>query len=316
MKLDRTLIDKEGVPTPEEIKAYHEKNDITVAGALYDPEEASDVKTAMFVKARDLMCKAWLKEMKKLGGKASFRNFTEYYPPMLLAVTDENLIAGKVGEILEDEAQISMLLDVGLNALEEPIMMALTAFSSSIGKELEELADDEVHTVVDKIATEFLNTMVGTLMNAQKVSEIIEASKETSEDEDFNQAIANNYSKMDHDKAKNHTRTEVGEILSLDAIMDDPESDFEPTVNALDNTADSGDVEIMNYVMDEENQKFINKFLKTLDVEDCKIFLLREKGHKQADIAMNLGYANHSVISKRLKKIYEKYKEFKKKNKM
>ena len=57
---------------------------------------------------------------------------------MLLAVTDENLIAGKVGEILEDEAQISMLLDVGLNALEEPIMMALTAFSSSIGKELEE----------------------------------------------------------------------------------------------------------------------------------------------------------------------------------
>ena len=196
------------------------------------------------------------------------------------------------------------------------IMMALTAFSFSIGKELEELTDDEVHTVVDKIATEFLNTMVGTLMNAQKVPEIIEASKETSEDEDFNQAIANNYSKMDHDKAKNHTRTEVGEILSLDAIMDDPESDFVPTVNALDNTADSGEVEIMNYVMDEENQKFINKFLKTLDTEDCKIFLLREKGRKQADIAMDLGYANHSVISKRLKKIYEKYKEFKKKNKM
>ena len=67
MKLDRTLIDREGVPDPEEIKAYHEKNDITVAGALYDPEEASDVKTAMFVKARDLMRKAWLKEMKKLG---------------------------------------------------------------------------------------------------------------------------------------------------------------------------------------------------------------------------------------------------------
>ena len=117
MKLDRTLIDNESVPTPEEIKAYHEKNDITVAGALYDPEEASDVKTAMFVKARDLMRKAWLKEMKKLGGKASFRNFTEYYPPMLLAVTDENLIAGKVGEILEDEAVVRHLVKGGCQLL-------------------------------------------------------------------------------------------------------------------------------------------------------------------------------------------------------
>ncbi len=31
MELDRTLIDKESALIPEEIKAYHEKNDITVA---------------------------------------------------------------------------------------------------------------------------------------------------------------------------------------------------------------------------------------------------------------------------------------------
>ena len=42
MKLDRTLIDREGVPDPEDIKAYHEKNDITVAGALYDPDGQID----------------------------------------------------------------------------------------------------------------------------------------------------------------------------------------------------------------------------------------------------------------------------------
>ena len=46
MKLDRTLIDKEGVPTREEIKAYHEKNDITVEWLLKEynrTEEPSSV---------------------------------------------------------------------------------------------------------------------------------------------------------------------------------------------------------------------------------------------------------------------------------
>ncbi len=312
MKLDRTLIDKEGVPTREEIKVYHEKNDITVAGSLYDPDDASDIKTAMFVKARGFMRKAWLEEMKKLGGKSSFKNFSTNYPPMLLAVTDENLIAGKVGDIFEDEEQISMYLDVGLNILEEPIMTALTAYASSANKAPEELTDDEIHKVVDMVATEFLNVMTATLMDAQKVPELLAGSKEMSDSEDFNTATQNNYSKMDHDKAWNHTDTDVGAILSFDEIKDDPDTNFEPIVNAFDKTGVYGETQIIDGIEEVEYQKFINEFILTLNEKNRKVFLLRAQGLTQAEIAKEIECENHSAISKRLKRIYQDYEEFKK----
>lgn len=312
MKLDRTLIDKDGIPTREEIRAYHEKNDITTAESLYDPETASDIKTRLFTKARNYMRDAWLAEMKRLGGKGSFTNFTGNYPPMLLAVTDENLIAGKVSDIMQNEEEIAMYLDVGLNILEEPIMTALTAYSSSKGKYLENLTDDEVHTVVDKIATEFLMKMTSILMDAQKVPELIKTSKEISDSEDFDESVIENYSKMDHDKAWNHTRSSVGEILSTDELTDDPESEFEPTANALDNT-ESGEEAMLNEIAKGEQKELIKKFLKTLHKIDRKIFILRELGFVEDEIACYVDLSSHSSVSKRLSKIRVKYDEFMKK---
>lgn len=310
MKLDRTLLDKDGVASREEIRAYHEKNDITTGGSLYDPETATDAQTKIFVKAQGFMRNAWLTEMKRLGGKSSFKNFTANYPPMLLAQTDGNLIAGKVSEILQNEEEISKYLDVGLQILEKPIEIALTAYATSSGKSLEELSDDEIHTVADKVATDFLNQMTATLMDAQKVPDLIKTSKEISDAEDFDESVIENYSKMDHEKAWNHTRSSVGEILSLDELTDDPESEFEPTAGIFDRVPESDESPTFSELLGSGYQYTIKQFLMTLDDEDYKIFVLRKRGYTQAEISERVGLANHSAVSKRLNKIRDQYNNF------
>ena len=61
-----------------------------------------------------------------------------------------------------------------------------------------------------------------------------------------------------------------------------------------------------------EYQKFINKFILTLNEKNRKVFLLRAQGLTQAEIAKEIECENHSAVSKRLKRIYQDYEEFKK----
>ena len=70
MKLDRTLIDKDGAPTVKETQDYFKKNDYTTAPLPFDSATGKDKDVIIYMKARELFKKVWLKNQKQLGGKA------------------------------------------------------------------------------------------------------------------------------------------------------------------------------------------------------------------------------------------------------
>ena len=53
-----------------------------------------------------------------------------------------------------------------------------------------------------------------------------------------------------------------------------------------------------------------NAFCETLDDADATIFHMCEDGYTQDQIAERLGYKNHTPVTKRLKKLRERWDEF------
>ena len=102
MKLDRTLIDKDGAPTVKETQDYFKKNDYTTATLPFDSAIGKDKDVIVYMKARELFKKVWLKNQKQLGGKVSFVNFTKNYPIAVLEKADEELISSTVTNIVSN----------------------------------------------------------------------------------------------------------------------------------------------------------------------------------------------------------------------
>lgn len=68
---------------------------------------------------------------------------------------------------------------------EEPVMLGLDCYAKSISKEVDDLTDDEIHTVVEKVAGVIDETLIETVMQGQQVSEIFGISKKIPQHEDF-----------------------------------------------------------------------------------------------------------------------------------
>ena len=68
--------------------------------------------------------------------------------------------------------------------MEEPLSKELEAYASS-EKSVDELADHEIHSVIDKIADKGLSTMMGLLQQTQNVPEIIGITMENGAYEDL-----------------------------------------------------------------------------------------------------------------------------------
>ena len=77
------------------------------------------------------------------------------------------------------------VFDIFFTAIEEPLSKELEAHASSAEKSVDELADHEIHSVIDKIADKGLSTMMGLLQQTQNVPEIIGITKENGAYEDL-----------------------------------------------------------------------------------------------------------------------------------
>ena len=71
MEFDRSLLDKEGAPTEEEMREYFIKNDYTTAKSDFDVSKVSPAQAKLYMKAKGFFLDAWLKQQKKMGGKGS-----------------------------------------------------------------------------------------------------------------------------------------------------------------------------------------------------------------------------------------------------
>jgi hypothetical protein len=290
MKLDRTLIDKDGAPSVDELKEYFRNNDYTTAQSTFNPSRANPRLLSMYMKAKGFFKEKWLSVQKSMGGKGSLKNFSANYPLQVLEKADEDLIAGTVGDILLDDELTTQIIDSYFAMMEEPLNTGFNAYAASVGKFPDDLTDEEVKMVVDKVTDLFLTEMMSLMMQSQSVPEILGVAKKNGAHEDFNPNVGDNRDKKDFIRKWDHIRTKLGKPLSLDELaISDP--------SALE------DSQTVFGTSDEEYVALEQQFLDTLNGTDREIYLMRQEGLTQQEIASRLGYKSHSAVTKRMEKM-------------
>ena len=185
--------------------------------------------------------------------------------------------------------------------------IGFTACAASKGKTPDELTDEEIHDVVDKVAELYMNEMIHALMIAQQVGRIYKVLS-TGDDkleahEDFNESRLENHDKINFDKHWAHSDTALGAPLMFGELS---QADME-ALKAARSIFDTGDSE-----EDTEKQylELRNDFLDTLSHEDQQIFKMREEGKTQKDIAEKLGFKTHSAVTKHLQAMRAQFEEY------
>ena len=284
MKIDMTLLEKDGAPTIAELKAFFRDHDFSTQKSKYNPGNATDTQNRIYIKAKKYFLSAWNKQMKVLTGKGSLINFTSNAPVRRLEEENENLIAGTVMEILTNETLCESIIDSMLTALEGDIDTELEKYASAHNKAVEELTEAEFSLAFDQFADLFLGVMMNKLMQVESVPEIMSVSKKLATHEDFAWITGTNYDKIDFNRQWNHTRTKTGVMESLEQMRE-----FE--YNAPESAAEfSYDDPQANLDMIETIKAFY-AFLG--DETDVKIFKFTANGYTQKQIAERLGFKTH-----------------------
>lgn len=166
------------------------------------------------------------------------------------------------------------------------------------------MTDEEIEDVVDKLAGLFMEEMINALMTAQKTPEIFAAlhkgDTKLTAHEDFNDSVCENHDKINFLKRWTHSDTQLGAALSLDAVM---ASNMDAVENAADFFSPTESPE-------EAYMELRNGFLATLPEDDRAIFIMRENGKTQKEIAEALGYKTHSAVTKRLQTMREQFEMY------
>lgn len=301
MKTDIRLLEKDSAPTIAELKAFFRDHDFSTLISKYDPMTASEEQNRVYIKAKKYFLSSWNVQMKLLTGKGSLINFTSNAPVRCMEEANENLVAGAVMEILLDETLCESILDSILTALEGDITAELEKYAEAHNKTVEELTEAEFALVFDQFADLFLSVMMNKLMQVESVPDILGVSKEIGAHEDFATTANTNFDKVDFKRQRDHTRSRVGEMESLDQIE-------KAEHKAPESATEFSDEDPQAHLEMVETIKEFYAFLG--DETDIKIFKLKANGYTQKQIAERLGFKTHSAVGKRLKKIEEKQKEF------
>lgn len=291
------LLEKDGTPTMEELKEHFHTYDFSAQVSGYDFEHASNERNKLYIRTKKFFLKAWEKQLKILANRSSMLNFTEFSPIGCLKSAEENLVAGTVMELIENDELSSAIIESVLTEMDEPLTKELKAYANELHKPIDELTDEEVKKATDKFADIFLAKMMNLFMRTQSVPEIMNLSKEIGAEEDFNKEIPKNFDRTTFDRKWNQFKLHVEELLSLEQMRKDSLD-----VHDAFNEAES--------ITDEELEDL---YLQMLDSTQREIYSYRKNNMTQKEIAQALGYKTPSAVSKQMKKMLEKFYEMKSK---
>ena len=290
--------------TRDALHAYYETHDFTGSIPAFDDKKFTPAQLQIYAKAKKFFAQSWLKLLPETGNKRSMRNFSKNYPLNCLKEGDAAYIADMVAQIMDDEERFKVSIDKFFSDLQEPLETGLRACAKAHGKTPEELTDEEIEDVVDKLAGLFMEEMINALMTAQKTPEIFAAlhkgDTKLTAHEDFNDSVCENHDKINFLKRWTHSDTQLGAALSLEEVM---ASDRDAVENAADFFSPTESTE-------ESYAELRNGFLATLSEDDRIIFIMRENGKTQKEIAEALGYKTHSAVTKRLQAMREQFEMY------
>lgn len=252
--------------TRDALQAYYETHDFTGNIPAFDDKKYTPAQLQIYAKAKKFFAQSWLKLLPETGNKRSMRNFSKNYPLNCLKEGDAEYIADMVAQIMGDEKRFKSSVDKFFSDLQEPLEAGLKACAKAHGKTPEELTDEEIEDVVDKLAGLFMEEMINALMTAQKTPEIFAAlhkgETKLTAHEDFNDSVCENHDKINFLKRWTHSDTQLGAALSLEEAM---ASDMDAVENAADFFSSAESTE-------EAYMELRNGFVATLSGDDRAIF--------------------------------------------
>lgn len=294
MKKDKLHQQKRGSLTLEELSAILEKQGLTTTGSNVERESAEKSERALYNQVGKIFSSLW---NENLDPDANWDIYSLDHPVVLLKNLSQEKVEEAVVEICRHDDLLNGAWELGMNALGNCLgdnsLRHLTV-SDVLNGELLHYEDVERF---DTAADELVAEMMSLWQTAQNVPEIMDICTEFPAFADFNpgkrtKESINNYRKW------HHTQTEVGSMLSLDVVLEDtcPDPEAERAIERVIND--------VAYVQLRES------FYATLNDLDKEIFCLRERGYSQTEIARILGFESQGTVSKRLRKLKEKFQEF------
>lgn len=287
--------------TPEqlsELQLFFQNNDFTANMTLNRECNLKGEQAEIFVRTKKIFGEYWLGNLRQLGVKRKMKNFSKDYPVNLLENADADYFSEQISEIYADPNKLSEYIDRFFEMYEELVMVGLDCYAKSVSKEIDDLTDDEIHTVVEKVAGVIDETLIETVMQGQQVSKIFGISKKIPQHEDFSEQL--NQDKINFYNKWTHCKTKLGAPLFFSELSEDESTNIEGVKNFFANDP-------------AEEQRYIilrDEFAKTLNSTDKEIYYLSEKGLTQKEIADRLGYKTHSAVSKRMKIMNKDFKKF------
>ncbi|MBR1843117.1 MAG: sigma-70 family RNA polymerase sigma factor [Oscillospiraceae bacterium] len=216
-------------------------------------------------------------------------NFSADYPINLLVNTDAGIIAEKATQIMSSESETEAALEQFFGLFEPLLETAMQSYCEAKGKTEDTLTDEDMEIITNRITTVVNEELLSALVVGQQMPEIFALANELPAHQDYtkqeNRDSVNFYNKW------NHSKTRIGRVLSLSEQNE----------------------ELIGRMSDEESNEYFllrDSFLSTLDDTEQRIFEMREVGRTQAEIAKQLGFKNHSAVTKRLQTMREKFEKF------
>ena len=291
-KIELTLEQK------DELVAFFQNNDFTANMALEREHNSEGEQAKIFVRTKKIFGEYWLGNLRKLGVKRKMKNYSKDHPVNFLENADADYFSKQISEIYADPNKLSEYIDRFFEMYGEPVMLGLDCYAKSVGKEVDELTDEEIHTIVEKVAGVIDETLIETVMQGQQVPAIFGISKKIPQHEDFTEQL--NQDKINFYNKWTHAKTKLGAPLLFSELSDDEATNIEGAKMFFANDP-------------EEERRYIflrDEFAKTLSSTDKEIYYLSEKGLTQKEIADRLGYKTHSAVSKRMKIMNKNFKDF------
>ena len=259
--MKKDLLNMDRLPTLDELKEFFKSNDWT-STKIDDPSKRSDEERAEIAYTAKLMDKKFEELARKKGRNSAARYYGENNPLITLQNNTEDLVASAVVKIANDDE-----------------------LTDSILSQFDLTVPD-----LDKKADDFLNNAVNTMLDVMEYEKLAEIVRLNSDEQDFNEKVANNYRLKDHVRRWEHTKDKKKNILTPD-----PNAELREPPKSVEDEA-IGNV-------------LVEQFMETLEETDRKIFNRKLLGYTQSEIAKELGFSSNSAVSKRLADMEKRFKE-------
>ena len=281
-----------------ELQTFFQQNDFTANMTLDREYDFSSKQSEIFVRAKKIFGEYWLVNLRPLGVNRKMKNFSKDYPVNFLENADADYFSEEISKIYTNPEMLNRYIDRFFEMYEESVMVGLDCYAKSVSKEIDDLTDEEIHTVVEKVAGVIDETLIETVMQGQQVPEIFGISRKVPQHEDFTEKLSQD--KINFYNKWTHAKTKLGAPLLFSELSEDEATNIEGAKMFFANNP-------------EEERRYIflrDEFVKTLNSTDREIYYLLEKGITQKEIAKRLGYKTHSAVSKRMKIMNKDFKKF------